>query len=1661
MLNLGFKRQLLLLTVLFLAHTAALTFHEKYNGYEYEAPSSTSDSSRYFIFERSFSESWPLIMNFKLLHGGVTTTLTTDCKKELDEEFFRVYQCLIPARTASNEFSYVLKVRNLTETHISVYKEYEKPVGGLIVSSMHAWNFTFNFTLYLKNTIGNDTVQMCYGADCGGSIVYHDMFLSDGGLWEISLSTLSVPNHLDLLTKQDFNVQIGDKTIPRSEFTIMTFTESESYPQQIFSNQRDYGDILHVMAEEQDLDINSIQLGGPVKICLGTEANPSVACTYENPNYQYRVGDAIEFIEESFFDMYQYIDPDTGFTRSMLRTYINTTWETEAGVPDGLYFVVDGTELQFKILDLAVYDVKDGFPHVEEMSPKFIEFDVASDPIEISATITNHMNSFHSYYDQTPVDLGDGNYTYVKRLAFGTDGGGPLAEIDACLGVSPCDFSLNIDKQMFYEGEGEESQATFTLVKNTIAAPITWTIGKRVTIPAAVDIQGGDSNFTIWRTPTASAISANTFACNSMVSLELYYDPYVVPDLRKNSNNGLIIVQDLFGNLVTNFTVDLNFAQLDSEKLQTFILAFELDLSDQGYDSFVELNVLVSWDGVTTPLSSTSTKITCFNLNEITSVTPNQIGYNAEEVYITLASSKDFVVMPGRSPKLRVIPIGLESAQVDIDSDDFTVNGAEITAEAPSFSFSEDATVEILYSPNGEFFATPDYTDTRNQLNYISSIDVEVAGFSQYILTDFCTAVGNSEVVDLTITLVDSLPEKENVPMVYVEVMNANGAVLYTQQVLESDIDSEYKVFTVTFDINAACGSVTTPGIYKIALSANVSPIYYFMQTEVVFTGESTVFSEFRFNNTLKNSFYQYGGVKFNLLGSGFSPFVGLSGNEGPKLKFTGALSTSVADETTDLIFLNDTHAEFTLPSFRYAVETTLMVSYIKDTFQSIDGLTFSFEKCELGWYQTTFLDVCNECPLGTYGSERGISQCTSADEGYYVDQLASTSASVCPEFALSGVGATDILECYCRDDYYGERGLNCTACPTGGECIFPNNVWPVASAGYYANETNPEVISECIPAIACVGVQAANCSSLSDCNQCATGYAGDRCASCDTNYYKSNELCKECPSTDYAQVGILSVLGVFAVYVGIIVQSAASELTDDVNDFLELIQSDQMVKMGKEAFKTAKSMFKQLRLTKLGIFVNFAQVFSVFPDFNISLGPLEEWFEKIFEWFSLLKFDFLTISPPECYTPLSFYDYYKLKMLIVPVSYISLVLVGFLIWLIPRILGCFNGCHRRQKTITDIHDKVMSLFIIILIYTYTYISDSVISYANCTTTSDVSTQKVIAKSPETVCYTDEYNDFAPMYYLGLILYVVGIPVSLMVILRQLKKRDSLGKPRAKAWLGIMYEHYRPHRYLYEPLIMVKKLLIVLSTVIFTDKYEGTLVGCFFLFLYLLMQVRMMPYAESKDNVLEFLSLLTNFYLLLSLLLMNSNLSTRAKTWLSTLDFILIGLNTLFFAMLFITQIRDLCKPNDEKDVEEEADVDFTMYSINGEMVPLSGEAAKKASEFIRQLSRKQGHRRMSVVDAAKRFSAARRNSMPPPMEGEYEMQPLGVEPFAGVQLQAPGMISAPVPVMPSDNSEAHIEEVLNFDTNSALDDSDEDYELPAPNMPSLTEEEDHGMHIV
>jgi len=112
------------------------------------------------------------------------------------------------------------------------------------------------------------------------------------------------------------------------------------------------------------------------------------------------------------------------------------------------------------------------------------------------------------------------------------------------------------------------------------------------------------------------------------------------------------------------------------------------------------------------------------------------------------------------------------------------------------------------------------------------------------------------------------------------------------------------------------------------------------------------------------------------------------------------------------------------------------------------------------------------------------------------------------------------------------------------------------------------------------------------------------------------------------------------------------------------------------------------------------------------------------------------------------------------------------------------------------------------------------------------------------------------VFYAMLILVVFGMPVALLGFLLSYQYRGRLFKKKSLSRYGILYEPYKQHRYWYELVVLLRRGLMILVTVVFINDQARQYVALSLTTLgSLMVHTALDPFGDGIENRMESASL--------------------------------------------------------------------------------------------------------------------------------------------------------------------------------------------------------------
>ena len=417
----------------------------------------------------------------------------------------------------------------------------------------------------------------------------------------------------------------------------------------------------------------------------------------------------------------------------------------------------------------------------------------------------------------------------------------------------------------------------------------------------------------------------------------------------------------------------------------------------------------------------------------------------------------------------------------------------------------------------------------------------------------------------------------------------------------------------------------------------------------------------------------------------------------------------------------------------------------------------------------------CGVCPAGTYSDEVGTGPCLlcggfSVAVGAVECPACGTGSSPDVENALSN----KTVVCLCRPGFYGPSPRPadgaCEVCPLNGVCQGKES-WPLASPGYFdvsaePGVTQPEFVVCRVPS-SCKGGR----------NECARGFTGFLCGSCETEFYRdSSGACVACPSSSAWLFATFVLLAFGLVIATVLVLGYLTRPNAEMQSTSTLLQ--RRVSRIPVSFAMA---------------VVFCQIVATFGT------ALYEWPSEASSALGVLSFANVDTNwaANEC-------------------TLTSFVLKFVLVTVFPLLLGVFfvGSLFVFTQTPYGSHlsmgDGLRAAFVTVGPLLYFPLSRSTLAYFDCVSLPGRDGELFLDGALSVRCFHGDWWIGFPVALVGLVLYVAGIPLGIAKLLYSV--RYTLDDPHVLAVLGPVYKKYRGYTYMFEVVQMGKRLAIAFAS---------------------------------------------------------------------------------------------------------------------------------------------------------------------------------------------------------------------------------------------------------
>ncbi|KAJ6254393.1 hypothetical protein M0813_01229 [Anaeramoeba flamelloides] len=463
--------------------------------------------------------------------------------------------------------------------------------------------------------------------------------------------------------------------------------------------------------------------------------------------------------------------------------------------------------------------------------------------------------------------------------------------------------------------------------------------------------------------------------------------------------------------------------------------------------------------------------------------------------------------------------------------------------------------------------------------------------------------------------------------------------------------------------------------------------------------------------------------------------------------------------------------------------------------------------KCPNGTYNpdsgSVSIDNCIACPAGTYSIIEGItseSSCTLCPEGTFNSDNGGSTIGVCESCPVghvsSGLGATICRMCQ-EGEQPGESKDFCIKCPAGSFSDEPGlENCKKCTAGTFNDENGQTTCTKCSQPGVCLGG-----------NECSEGRDMEYvCTRCVKGYFLINSKCEKCPKG----YKFYLVIGLTAFFL-----------------FLLFLNRRKIARFAKSTRNPMK-----------GIIFTFLQFFAALLSLTFDWPNLLSGQLRIIS--SVFTLQVGVFAAPECYYDFDFFKRW-LMMFLIPIFF-TFVLFLTLIFHYAKYRSDPDRLERRVPKFLRWY--TMFLKWIYLPYLLVSFEPFQFSYQNAVD------NYTLDADPSITLDSAKYRTWLPYFICSVLIYVLGIPIILLIILIKAKKANF--NEYYENRYGWMFRYYKPNRYWFEIEELLFKLFVMVTTLFFnfhSKSQAWTVITLFLLIIFIHLLLR--PYKlENKTSFL-------------------------------------------------------------------------------------------------------------------------------------------------------------------------------------------------------------------
>jgi hypothetical protein len=468
------------------------------------------------------------------------------------------------------------------------------------------------------------------------------------------------------------------------------------------------------------------------------------------------------------------------------------------------------------------------------------------------------------------------------------------------------------------------------------------------------------------------------------------------------------------------------------------------------------------------------------------------------------------------------------------------------------------------------------------------------------------------------------------------------------------------------------------------------------------------------------------------------------------------------------------------------------------------------------------------ECPPGTYSTGHAL-ECTSCPLGWSQPKYRSTTCLKCSQGKSTlGNGSRICIGKDCKaEEYLNDTSSEfskwkCDACPKGAVCdVVADATWPavISKKGYYRMPgPAPQLFSECLKKDACLGASLPPYGNVSEGCLTSKGYTGTLCHSCMQGFVRSGQ--HDCLPCDAGSV--------MKIVVGILAASLVSIYF---------------------VWSTLNANEKTLEIEMCKIAMSGVQAVTVLGRYPLSWpSQVSSVLDAVGGAFSVAG----DVVSFRCSMDPSDGSRYLRGSAVILASPLIACALAVLFWLV----------HSRQRNLPlkQVRANMIVTVMVLLFMALPSLNQVTFQLFSCHTVAPGVVR--VSGDLELACFGSTHLLYALLLGVPAVcIYVVGIPVAAVLILRRMHLRGKLFKPREESYTASVYQFlyggYTKETYYWEAVILLRKAM--LNVILVTMQASSAMTQALAVQIVLLGSIiahnTLQPYSNMILNRLELASL--------------------------------------------------------------------------------------------------------------------------------------------------------------------------------------------------------------